>query len=203
MLQALSEFSETPSRYLIDVGNMYACTVHDTSTWLVTQLTSPTLAYIQLNPDPSRNHPPQRTPTSSFLPTLGSYTATKVNATLPVVAPPIHVLVKPPVGQTAVAALTHPSHLPFETLIVAPLEASVAVSVNLAVPDWPTVVEGLPPQNSMVPAMPPQMASSATFWSWKTMFPVLEQVVPVIAFGFMVSSALMARTSRWSIPTNG
>jgi len=46
--------------------------------------------------------------------------------------------------------------------------SSMALRVNLAVPLSPTVVLGLPPQNSMVPAMPPQMESMATFWSWKT-----------------------------------
>src|SRR3569833_2356330 len=51
--------------------------------------------------------------------------------------------------------------------MVAP--ASVARSTNLAVPDTPVVDAGLPPHFSIEPAMPPQMASSATVWSWKTM----------------------------------
>ncbi len=91
-----------------------------------------------------------------------------MKATLPVDAPPTQVLEKLPVGHTARAARTHPSHRPLETLMVAPL--STALRLNLAVPDWPVVVAGLPPHFSMVPAIPPQMASSATFWSWKTMF---------------------------------
>ena len=63
-------------------------------------------------------------------------------------------LVNVPVGHTACAALTQPSHLPFETLIVAP--ASSGVSVNFDVPDAPVVVVGSPPQNSIEPAIPPQ-----------------------------------------------
>lgn len=68
--------------------------------------------------------------------------------------------------QAARAALTHPSQRPFEILIVAP--ASVAVRVNFAVPDAPVVVAGSPPQNSIVPAMPPQMLRMATLISWLT-----------------------------------
>jgi hypothetical protein len=113
------------------------------------------------------------------------YCASKVNATFPVEAPPTHVELKVPVGQTARAARTHPSHLPLLTLIVAP--ASTALSLNSAVPEEPVVDEGDPPQNSIVPrqvkksrrrrllsqiefviwyytpAIPPQIASSATF----------------------------------------
>ena len=44
----------------------------------------------------------------------------RVNATSPELAPPTHVALKLPVGQTALAARTHPSHRPFEMLIVAP-----------------------------------------------------------------------------------
>jgi len=39
-------------------------------------------------------------------------------------------------------ALTQPSHLPLETLIVAP--ATLGVIVNFAVPDAPVVEVGLP-----------------------------------------------------------
>ena len=63
-------------------------------------------------------------------------------------------LVNVPVGHTALAALTQPSHRPLDTLIVAP--ASSGVSVNLDVPDTPVVLVGSPPQNSIEPAMPPQ-----------------------------------------------
>ena len=70
-------------------------------------------------------------------------------------------LVKVPVGHTARAALTQPSHLPFDTLIVAP--ASSGVSVNLEVPDAPIVLVGSPPQNWIEPAMPPQTFERGRF----------------------------------------
>ena len=103
----------------------------------------------------------------------------------PVEAPPMQVLEKVPVGQTALAARTQPSHRPLLTLRVAP--ATVPFSVKRAVPEDPVVEVGAPPHLkflsayvfssmpgyiyfSMVPAIPPQIPSSATFWSWKTMF---------------------------------
>lgn len=89
------------------------------------------------------------------------YCAVRENATFPVDAPPMHVDVKSPVGHTALAALTHPSHLPLLTLIVAP--EVTAFSLNSAVPDDPVVDVGAPPHFVMAPAMPPQIASSATF----------------------------------------
>ena len=58
------------------------------------------------------------------------------------------------------------SHRPFEMLIVAPWSA--AVIVNWTFPDVPVVVVGFPWQNSIVPAIPPQMASCATFTVWKS-----------------------------------
>lgn len=45
--------------------------------------------------------------------------------------------------------------------MVAP--AVVGLSVKREVPLWPVVEVGFPPQNSMVPAMPPQMERMATF----------------------------------------
>ncbi len=84
-----------------------------------------------------------------------------VKPTLPVVAPPTQVPETLPVGHTARAARMHCSHRPLEMLMVAP--ASVVFSVNSAVPDWPVVAAGLPPHLVMLPAIPPQMASSATF----------------------------------------
>lgn len=70
----------------------------------------------------------------------------------------------------------------------------------------------------MVPAIPPHIASSATFWSWKMMslfggevslldffglewkqentYPSLVQVVPVIAAGLTVVLARKAKTSK-------
>ncbi len=65
--------------------------------------------------------------------------------TLPVEAPPIQVELNVPVGQVALAALTHPSQRPLLTLMVAPEVA--ASSLNRAVPDEPVVEVGLPPQN--------------------------------------------------------
>lgn len=84
---------------------------------------------------------------------------------------------KIPVGQTARAARTQPSHLPLLTLIVAPEET--ALSEKSAVPELPVVAVGEPPHfvmaftlrsqdegearaNFDVP-IPPQMPSSATF----------------------------------------
>lgn len=53
-----------------------------------------------------------------------------------------------------------PSHLPLLTVIVAP--ALTGVSVSFEVPNAPTVLVGLPPQNSMAPDMPPQIERIAT-----------------------------------------
>jgi hypothetical protein len=89
------------------------------------------------------------------------YCASKVNATFPVEAPPTHVELKVPVGQTARAARTHPSHLPLLTLIVAP--ASTVLSLNSAVPEEPVVDEGDPPQNSIVPGRIKKSALKAPF----------------------------------------
>ena len=97
-----------------------------------------------------------------------SYGFPRVNATFPVEAPPAHVALRLPVGQTARAARTHCSQRPLDMLRVAPAET--AFSENFAVPDCPTVEVGFPPHFVIVPAMPPQMPSSATFWSWKTIF---------------------------------
>ena len=90
-----------------------------------------------------------------------SHGLASVKATLPVVAPPTQVPDTLPVGQTPRAARTHCSQRPLEMLMVAP--ASVVFRVNNAVPDFPVVVAGLPPHLVMLPAIPPQMASSATF----------------------------------------
>lgn len=92
----------------------------------------------------------------------------RVKSTLPNVAPPVHVPLMLPVGQIALAARTQPSQRPLEMLMVA--SVAVARRVNSAVPERPTVLWGEPPHFVMVPAMPSQMLSSATFWSWKTMF---------------------------------
>lgn len=92
----------------------------------------------------------------------------KTKSTFPELAPPTHVAFRLPVGQTALAARTHCSHRPLDMLIVAPV--SVGFSANLAVPDCPVVDVGAPPHLVMAPAIPPQMPSSATFSSWKTIF---------------------------------
>jgi len=116
------------------------------------------------------------------------YAAASVKSTLPVVAPPTHVEVKGLSPQTACAARTQPSHLPFEMFIVAP--ASVAVKVNAAVPLAPVVVAGLPPQNSIDPAIPPQIARTATLMSCETnVVAGSVHVVPVTALGFTASLA--------------
>lgn len=74
----------------------------------------------------------------------------------PVDAPPGQVAVyADPLVHVASADLIHCSHLPLEMLIVAPL--SVGVRVNLASPDWPVVLVGLPPHFWIDPAMPPQI----------------------------------------------
>lgn len=85
------------------------------------------------------------------------YCANNSKATFPVEAPPTQVDVNVPVGHTALAARTHPSHLPLLTLIVAP--ASTALRLNNAVPDAPEVDVGAPPHFVILPAMPPQIAS--------------------------------------------
>jgi hypothetical protein len=94
--------------------------------------------------------------------------AESVKSTFPALtsAPPIHVLVNGVSPHTALAALTHPSHRPFVMSIVCPEVA--AVNTNLAVPEAPVVVVGLPAHCSIVPAMLPQMESRATLISWST-----------------------------------
>lgn len=84
------------------------------------------------------------------------------NATFPVEAPPTQVDLNVPVGQTARAARTQPSHLPLLMLIVAP--AVTALRLKRAFPEEPVVEAGAPPHFVIAPAMPPHMASSATFW---------------------------------------
>lgn len=95
------------------------------------------------------------------------YGDSRVKFTSPDEAPPEHVPLMLPVGQMARAARTHCSQRPLEILILAPFVA--VVSVNLALPDCPVVASGAPPHLVIEPEMPPQMPSSATFWSWKTM----------------------------------
>jgi len=94
----------------------------------------------------------------------------KVNCTSPpLVAPPRQVALRLPVGQTALAARTHCSHRFLVRAIVFP--APMALSVNSALPTRPWVMLGEPSQRCCAePAMPPQMESSAAFWSWKTMW---------------------------------
>ncbi|TGO78191.1 hypothetical protein BELL_0075g00070 [Botrytis elliptica] len=72
-----------------------------------------------------------------------SYKSSK--STLPAFtfAPPMQVLVKGLSPHTALAALIHPSHLPFVISIVWPDVA--ALSFKRAVPDSPVVDVGSPP----------------------------------------------------------
>jgi hypothetical protein len=105
-------------------------------------------------------------------------------------------------------------------LIVAP--AVAALRVNKAVPEEPVVDVGAPPHLVIVPAMPPQIPNSATFWSWNTMLlfvvsntdgdsgegqgeeayaVVSVHVVPVMAFGSTFVLARRARTSKCSCRT--
>lgn len=71
-----------------------------------------------------------------------AYAALNVNCTFPALtfAPPMHVLVSGELPQTARAALTQPSHLPFVMSIVWP--AVAALRANFAVPDSPVVLVG-------------------------------------------------------------
>ena len=85
----------------------------------------------------------------------------RMKLTSPDEAPPEHVPLILPVGQMARAARIHCSQRPLLMLIVAPLV--VVVSVNFALPDWPTVLSGAPPHLVIEPEIPPQTASSATF----------------------------------------
>jgi hypothetical protein len=66
-----------------------------------------------------------------------------------------------PVGQTALAARTQPSHLPLLMLIVAP--DVTALRLKSAVPDEPVVDVGAPPHFVIAPAIPSHIPSSATF----------------------------------------
>lgn len=76
----------------------------------------------------------------SFHPLI--YCALRVKSTFPVLAPPMQVLLKEPVGHTAIAARTQPSHRPLLTLIVAPVSA--ADRLKSALPDEPVVDSGAP-----------------------------------------------------------
>lgn len=107
--------------------------------------------------------PPQAAVVAVFFPGQPDQGLSSVKATLPLLAPPAHVALRLPVGHTALAARTHCSHRPLEMLIVAP--SSTASSVNFAVPDCPVVDSGAPPHFVTDPAIPPQMASKATFSS--------------------------------------
>ena len=91
----------------------------------------------------------------------GYYCADNDKATFPVDAPPTHVELKVPVGHTALAVLTQPSHLPLLTLIVAP--DVTALSWKSAVPELPSVELGAPSHFVIAPAIPPQILNSATF----------------------------------------
>ena len=84
--------------------------------------------------------------------------------TSPVDAPPVKVAVKGLAWpQVAATALMPCSQRPLLMVMVAP--ESTGVMVNSEPPNAPVVVVGLPWQNSIVPAMPPQIWSSATFVS--------------------------------------
>jgi len=64
----------------------------------------------------------------------------------------------------------------------------------LAVPDAPVVVVGVPSHFSIVPEMPPQMLSRATFISWDTrVVALLVHVVPLMAAGFTLVFRLYKR----------
>lgn len=86
---------------------------------------------------------------------------------MPEVAPPRHVADRLPVGHTARAAWTHDSQRALEMSMVAPPLS--AERTNRALPFWPIVVTGDPPQWLVLPDIPPQMASWAAFSSWKMM----------------------------------
>jgi hypothetical protein len=86
--------------------------------------------------------------------------------TSPSLAPPTHTASNGLSPHTALAALIHPSHLPLDTLIVAP--ATVVVRSNLAVPLAPLVLAGEPWHFVIAPAIPPQIASVATMISWES-----------------------------------
>lgn len=90
----------------------------------------------------------------------------RVNLRSPLVAPPRHVPDMLPVGQTDRAARTHCSQRSLEMLTAAP--SLTGSRLNLAEPECPVVAAGAPLHLVSEPAMPPQMDSWATFWSWKT-----------------------------------
>lgn len=84
--------------------------------------------------------------------------------TSPVDAPPVKVAVKGFAWpQVAATALMPCSQRPLLIVMVAP--ESTGVIVNSEPPNAPVVVVGLPWQNSIEPAIPPQIWSSATFVS--------------------------------------
>jgi hypothetical protein len=125
----------------------------------------------------------------------GQLFADNIKIKSPSLVPPTQVLLKPPVGHVALAARTQPSHLPLDTLRVAPL--FTGVKVNLLVPLAPTVDAGFPPHFSIVPAIPPQIERMATFVSWVFRFrPGSVHVVPVTASGLTFVLAGDRATSR-------
>ena len=135
-----------------------------------------------------RHPPPGPRPTSEdhCLPrTSVFYWSAKLKSISPDgLAPPTHVLVKLlPNGHAALAALMQPSHLPFETLIVAP--ASVAASEKRASPEDPVVEAGEPWHCSILPVIPPQIESKATSVSWKS---ILLQVMSLELTSEMVKA---------------
>lgn len=129
----------------------------------------------QTRPEPSPHPPPRHNAKAeAHIRSFFSYKSSmlneflSVNSTSPTVAPPAHTARRLPVGHLSRAARTHCSHFVFEMVICAP--STVVLRLKRAEPAWPTVVEGFPWQASTEPEMPPQMASSAAFWSWKTMW---------------------------------
>jgi hypothetical protein len=98
------------------------------------------------------------------------YAAVNSNAMFPPLVPavpPTHSLLNGLFPHTALAALMHASHLPFDTLIVDPWFTTFSFST--AVPDAPVVEAGLPWHFWIVPAMVPQMERMATLMSWLSM----------------------------------
>ena len=133
----------------------------------LSQAPNPQPAQEPKEPGNSNTKPPESLLSQNRAPTQ---TASKLKATSPLLAPPRQVARKLPVGQTARAARTHSSHLLLEMVIRAPDSASVGWRVKSALPTRPWVVCGEPWHLvASDPEMPSQIASSAAFWSWKTM----------------------------------
>lgn len=150
------------SLFFIPSKHRPACCLYDQSIY---HPSPPLISFLPAQPESSPPLPQTPNPSPSPQKESRHQGPPNQNSTSPLLAPPRHTLLRLPVGHTARAALTHPSHRPLVTVTLAP--GSTARSTNTALPARPTVSRS--PVRHRPPGRPSQMESSAAFCSWKTM----------------------------------